>query len=98
MVSREAVALDMYFGRRELQIGRNLKIGMTPGPDGISNEVLKEVTSEWLELLLETYNACLREVINDMKINTAYNSRVFIQLIYYLIFYVIYACVSLNIE
>ena len=32
-----------------------------PGIDGVPNEILKEVIAAYPEILLETFNSCLRE-------------------------------------
>lgn len=45
----------------ELQEAKGrLKYGKAPGPDNIPNEVVREVIEAWPELLLATYNVCLR--------------------------------------
>ena len=41
--------------------GRRLKANTAPGIDGVSNEILKEVIGEYLEILLETLNSYLRK-------------------------------------
>ena len=41
--------------------GRRLKANTLPGIDGLPNEILKEVTGVYPEILLEVFNSCLRE-------------------------------------
>lgn len=43
------------------EAAKRLKKGKAPGPDNIPNEIIVQVIEVWPELLLETYNACLRK-------------------------------------
>ena len=57
MVQREEL-----FTLEELKrAGGRLKANTVPGIDGLPNEILKEVTGAYPEMLLEVFNSCLRE-------------------------------------
>lgn len=52
------------FSNEELmKASKKLKIGKSPGPDGIPNEALKLTVQFWPELLLDTYNTCFKNGI-----------------------------------
>lgn len=56
------VTEDLLFTRLELEhLGKQLKNGKAPGPDGIPNEVLKTVIEVYPEILLDVFNSCLKK-------------------------------------
>ena len=42
------------------EAGKKLHSGKAPGPDNIPNEIIRLVIQVWPDVLLETFNACLR--------------------------------------
>jgi Reverse transcriptase (RNA-dependent DNA polymerase)/Endonuclease-reverse transcriptase len=53
---------DELFTQAELaQAVKRLKPGKAPGMDGVPNEVLKVLATKYPQIVLETFNACLRE-------------------------------------
>ncbi|CAG5100665.1 Protein of unknown function [Cotesia congregata] len=49
------------FTTKKLQdAAKSLKTGKAPGPDGIPASVIKIIALEYPDLLLNTYNACLK--------------------------------------
>ena len=55
------VRREELFTLEELKrAGGRLKANIAPGIDGVPNEILKEVIGAYPEILLETFNSCLR--------------------------------------
>ena len=56
------VRREEFFTLEELKrAGGRLKANITPGIDGVPNEILEEVIGAYPEIFLEAFNSCLRE-------------------------------------
>ena len=56
-----AVRREEFFTFEELKRRKRVKENIAPGIDEVPNEILKEVTEVYPEILLEAFNSCLRE-------------------------------------